>query len=176
MDLLSQRKDFEGGVDPNKRITLLPEHLFVCKIYLENNLETCKRILQEIHDAPTGGHPRISNTWTLVNRRYEGPQLYQFVENYVKGCTKCQESKVITYMKCTPLYHFDTHVEQGLFQYISIDLITDLQWVKKLSQCLAVLERLTWHKSNKLCNNLKIIYVILGHLSFHISLNSRDLK
>jgi hypothetical protein len=38
------------------------------------------------------------------------------------------------------------------------------------------LERLTWHKSNKLCNNLKIIYVILGHLSFYISLNARDLK
>jgi hypothetical protein len=53
---------------------------------------------------------------------------------------------------------------------------TQLQWVKKLSQCLAVLERLTWHKSNKLCNNLKIIYVILGHLGFHISLNARDLK
>jgi hypothetical protein len=51
-----------------------------------------------------------------------------------------------------------------------------VQWVKKLSQCLAVLERLTWHKSNKLYNNLKIIYVILGHLSFHISLNARDLK
>jgi hypothetical protein len=53
---------------------------------------------------------------------------------------------------------------------------THVQWVKKLSQCLAVLERLTWHKSNKLYNNLKIIYVILGHLSFHISLNPRDLK
>jgi hypothetical protein len=52
----------------------------------------------------------------------------------------------------------------------------ELQWVKKLSQCLAILKRLTWHKSDKLHNNLKIIYVILGHLSFHISLNARDLK
>jgi hypothetical protein len=51
-----------------------------------------------------------------------------------------------------------------------------LQWVKKLSQCLAVLERLTWHKSNKLSNNLKIIYVILGYLGFYINLNARDLK
>jgi hypothetical protein len=41
-----------------------------------------------------------------------------------------------------------------------------LQWVKKLSQCLAILKRLAWHKSSKLHNNLKIIYVILGHLSF----------
>jgi hypothetical protein len=41
-----------------------------------------------------------------------------------------------------------------------------VQWVKKLSQCLAVLERPAWHKLSKLHNNLKIIYVILGYLSF----------
>jgi hypothetical protein len=29
-------------------------------------------------------------------------------------------------MKRAPLYHFDTQVEQGLFQYVSMDLITDL--------------------------------------------------
>jgi len=40
-DLLSQRKDFEGGVNPNKSVTLLPEHLFACKVYLEDNPETC---------------------------------------------------------------------------------------------------------------------------------------
>jgi hypothetical protein len=54
--------------------------------------------------------------------------------------------------------------------------ILEVQWVKKLSQCLAVLERLTWHKSSKLHNNLKIIYVILGHFSFQISRNARDLE
>jgi hypothetical protein len=32
-----------------------------------------------------------------------------------------------------------------------------LQWLKKLSQYLAILERLTWDKSNQLCNNVKII-------------------
>jgi hypothetical protein len=29
-------------------------------------------------------------------------------------------------MKRAPLYPFDTHVEQGPFQYVSMDLITDL--------------------------------------------------
>jgi hypothetical protein len=38
-NLLSQRKDFEEGVNPNKQVTLLPEHLFACKTYLENNLD-----------------------------------------------------------------------------------------------------------------------------------------
>ena len=36
-----------------------------------------------------------------------------------------------------------------------------IQSLKKLSQCLAALQRLMQHKSNKLHNNLKIIYVIL---------------
>jgi len=51
----------------------------------------------------------------------------------------------------------------------------DIQWVKKLSQCLAILERLTQNKSDKLCNNMKIIYVILGHLSFQNNPRSCDL-
>ena len=35
-----------------------------------------------------------------------------------------------------------------------------LQSLKKLSQCLVILESLTWHKSNKLANILRIIYTI----------------
>ena len=37
----------------------------------------------------------------------------------------------------------------------------NIQLLKKLSQCFAVLGRLTWHKSNKLPNNLKIIHIIV---------------
>ena len=36
-----------------------------------------------------------------------------------------------------------------------------IQLLKKLSQCLAALQRLMQHKSNKLHNDLNIIYVIL---------------
>src|SRR6267154_268113 len=140
-DLLSRRKDFEGGVNPNKQVTLLPEHLFAHKIYLKNDLETRRKILQEIHDAPTRGHPGISNTWTLINRKYKGPQLHQFVENYIKGCAKCQESKVITHMKRAPLYHFDTHVEQGPFQYISMDLIMDLPPSNQYDTILTIVDQ-----------------------------------
>ena len=38
-DLLSRRKDFEGGVNPNQSITLLPEKLFACKVYLKDDPE-----------------------------------------------------------------------------------------------------------------------------------------
>jgi gag-pre-integrase-like protein len=50
-----------------------------------------------------------------------------------------------------------------------------IQWLKKLSQCLATLERLACHKSNKIDNNLKLIYVILHYLGFRISPRSCDL-
>jgi len=62
-DLLSQRKDFEGGVNINENVTLLPEKVFinanaiqVNKVYLEDDPETRCKVLQEIHNLPIGGH------------------------------------------------------------------------------------------------------------------------
>ena len=51
---------------------------------------------------------------------------------------------------CTP----DAHKAQFLPREVNIQLL------KKLSQCLAISKRLTWDKSNKLSNILKIIYII----------------
>jgi len=140
-DLLSRRKDFEGGVNPNENVTLLPDHLFARKVYLKDDPDERRKILQEIHDTPVGGHPGISNTWNIIRRRYEGPRLRQFVEEYIKGCAKCQENKVITHRKRAPLYHFDTHVEQGPFQYVSMDLITDLPPSNKYDSILTIVDQ-----------------------------------
>ena len=51
----------------------------------------------------------------------------------------------------------------------------DIQWLKKVSQCFAIFKRMTCHKSGKLSNNLKIIYVIVHHLRFLTSPRSCDL-
>ena len=135
----------------NENVTLLPQNLFVnipvlseyltvWKIYLKDDNETRCKILQEIHDSPVGGHPGISNTWNLIKRKYEGPRLCQFVESYVKGCAKCQESKPITHMKRAPLYHLDTFVEEGPFQYVSMDLIMDLPPSNKFDSILTIVD------------------------------------
>jgi hypothetical protein len=39
-DLLSRRQDLEEGVKINENVTVLPETLLVCKIFLEDNPET----------------------------------------------------------------------------------------------------------------------------------------
>ena len=79
------------------------DQIQIRKIYLEDNPEMQHKVLQEIHDSPIGGYPGISNTWHLVKRQYIGPRLCKFVKDYIKGCAKCQESKVMTHVKRAPL-------------------------------------------------------------------------
>jgi hypothetical protein len=121
-DLLSRRQDLNEGVSAEKQI-MLPDSLFhICKIspyaddnynpfnslltqkiYLKDNVDERHSALQEIHDSPTRGHSGIANMWDLVKRQYEGPRLRQFVEDYIRGCMKCQESKPITSKPKAPL-------------------------------------------------------------------------
>jgi hypothetical protein len=103
-----------------------PQHDSLHKTFLEDNIEHRRSILRQIHDSPISRHPGIANTWELVKQSYEGPRLCGFVEEYMKGCAKCQESKMNLLRSKAPLQCFDTHVEDGPFQYISMDLITDL--------------------------------------------------
>jgi hypothetical protein len=94
-DLLSRSKDLEMGENPlNNHVAIFPPHLFLKKIYVDDDNDKRRAILQQIHDTPSGGHPGISNTWDLVQRQYHGPRLRQFTEAYVKGCPTCQETKV----------------------------------------------------------------------------------
>jgi hypothetical protein len=61
-----------------------------------------------------------------MKQSYKGPRLQQFVEEYIKGCTRCQESKTNLPWKKASLYPFNMAVDQGPFQYVSMDLITNL--------------------------------------------------
>jgi len=96
-DLLSQRKDLNKGVDTTEPHVLLPDYLFAPthanKIFLEDDPDLRCDILQTLHNSPAAGHPGISNTWELICKQYEGPRLREFMEQYIKGCTCCQESK-----------------------------------------------------------------------------------
>jgi hypothetical protein len=78
-DLLLRRADLEQGEKIDENVTILPPQLWARllriairkanmahttkrKLYLENNLAKRRKILQEIHDTPVGGHPGIANT------------------------------------------------------------------------------------------------------------------
>jgi integrase-like protein/reverse transcriptase-like protein len=139
-DLLSCHKDLNKGVDSQTRI-LLPPLLFLCKAYLADNPNKRRAILQELHSLPSAGHPGIANMWALVNRHYEGPRLRTFVEQYIRGCPYCQELKTNIPRKKAPLQCFDTHVDQGPFQYVSMDLITDLPTSEGYDSVLTIVDQ-----------------------------------
>jgi hypothetical protein len=159
-DLLSQQQDLNEGVSAKKQI-MLPDSLFhihkisphadnnydpfdsllTRKIYLKDNIDEQCSALQEIHDSPARGHPGIANMWDLVKHQYEGPRLRQFVKDYIKGCVKCQESKPMMSQPKAPLLRFDTHVEEGPFQYVSMDLITDLPRSEGFDTILTIIDQ-----------------------------------
>ena len=111
-DLLSRCHDLNKGVNLEEPHILLPDSLFSRKTFLEDDPETRQSILCQLHDTPSTGHPGIANTWELVRTHYEGPCLRQFIEEYVKGCAQCQESKTNLHRTKAPLQCFDVPAEQ----------------------------------------------------------------
>jgi len=157
-DLLSRWQDLNEGISAEKQI-MLPNSLFhihkisphvdnndpfnslsIWKIYIKDNLDERHSALHEIHNSPAGGHSSIANTWDLVKCQYKGPQLRQFIKDYIKGCAKCQESKPMTSQPKAPLLQFDTHMKEGLFQYVSMDLITDLPRSEGYNAILTIID------------------------------------
>ena len=140
-DLLSCRKDLNKGVDSDAPRILLPDTLFLWKIFLEDDKNLRRNILWQIHDTPAGGHPGIANTWELVKQHYEGPRLGDFVEQYIKGCAKCQESKTNLPQRKAPLQCFNVSAGEGPFQYVSMDLITDLPRSEGFDSILTIVDQ-----------------------------------
>jgi hypothetical protein len=141
-DLLSRRSDLNKGVNSDLPRVLLLDTLFSArKIHLVDDPMLRRQILRNLHDSPFAGHPGIVNTWELVKESYEGPRLRQFVEEYVKGCTQCQESKTNVHRSKAPLQRFDTDVKAGPFQKISMDLITDLPLSQGYDSILTIVDQ-----------------------------------
>ena len=52
--------------------------------------------------------------------------MKQWIANYIKGCGVCQENKILTHHRKTPLYQIETNQGTLPFKQIAMDLITRL--------------------------------------------------
>jgi hypothetical protein len=52
--------------------------------------------------------------------------MNQWIANYVKGCATCQQNKILTHRKKTPLYRITTSEQALPFRQVAMDLITGL--------------------------------------------------
>jgi len=93
-------------------------------IYVPDDDDVKRLVLQLYHDAIPAGHPGISNTLELVSRNYYWPRMSEYVMQYVEGCETCQRTKPQwkqPHGKLQPL-----EVPLGPWQHVSTDYIGPL--------------------------------------------------
>ena len=84
------------------------------------------KIIQAYHDMPAYGHPGISRTKELVAKYYWWPQLAQDAQEYIRGCTDCQQNKVNTHPQKATLSPIAPSAQALPFQTIAMDFIVKL--------------------------------------------------
>jgi hypothetical protein len=59
------------------------------RLYVPNVSTLRSRVLYELHDAPTAGHPCIIRLLAAVTRTFKWPNMKRTVQHYVRSCVTC---------------------------------------------------------------------------------------
>lgn len=94
------------------------------RLYIPNDLALQTRILQECHDAPTGGHLGKDKTIEQVKRRFYWPGMDRSIQLYVTSCDACQRNKPSQQAPMGPMMPLP--IPARPWQQVSLDLITAL--------------------------------------------------
>ena len=82
-------------------------------------------LLHSIHSSPLLGHLECFHTKAIVERDFWWPGLSVFINNFIAGCTVCQQNKARTHPVTPPLLPISS-TSSLPFKQLSVDLITDL--------------------------------------------------
>ena len=120
---------------------MIPPHQIRMAIMLESSSEQFLRnILKETHDHPTAGHPERDETIRKIKELYQWPKINQWITDYIKGCTTCQQNKIQTHKKKTPLFGITIMPNMKPFSQIAMDLITGLPQVNRKDAILTIVD------------------------------------
>ena len=130
-DALSRPADADQGQQDNKDITILAQQICVLhtlkgQIIVPAMKEVKRAIVSKAHDTPTARHPGRDKTLRKIQQNYWWIRMKKWAEDYVKGCTICQQTKIQTHKQHTPIYWIPTTPNTLLFQTMAMDLITGL--------------------------------------------------
>ena len=96
------------------------------KMVFPPNDELKQDLLHLIHNKLTAAHTGRDWTTYTAKRVAWWPAMSKWVENYVRGCTKCQQNKTLTHQIPTPQYKINVPPHAQPFKIVSMDLITQL--------------------------------------------------
>lgn len=114
---------------------------FCSLVYIPDNEEVKRLILQLYHDSILAGYPGRANTLALVAQNYYWPRMSEFVRRYVDGCNMCQRIKP----RCQKLYGplQPLEVPDGPWQHISTDYVGPLLVLRGCDTIQVVCNKLT---------------------------------
>ena len=94
------------------------------RMYVPIDRKLWTEIIKRHHDVITAGHPGQYKTWELVTRTYWWPSIGNDIKRYVKGCLKCQSTKV---HRNKPVGTLNPHdISREPWEHIGVDLIGEL--------------------------------------------------
>ena len=80
----------------------------------------------QFHNTPTARHPGRDNILALISQHYWWPGMNTWIESYVARCVHCQQNKIHTTKKKSPLYCIPGNPSTCPFNVVTLDLITKL--------------------------------------------------
>ena len=98
-------------------------------------------LMAQFHNSPTAGHPGRDNMLILVSQHYWWPGMNAWIEWYIAGCAQCQQSKIRTMKKKTPLYCIPGDLLMRPFNTITLDLITQLPKANEYDMILTIIDQ-----------------------------------
>ena len=112
------------------------------KVYVGNDAAIWLRVVREIHDVGTAGHPEITTTIDNFCRAYYFPQYRTYLTSYVNQCDPCHRDKSRRQKQHGFLQPLP--VAKGPWKSISMDFIIKLpRSIQRNDSILAVIDRFT---------------------------------
>ncbi len=113
---------------PGDRLVVPPDNEVKCEV------------LWVWHEHKGGGHRGRDETVQQINCHYFWPRARPWVEQYMKGCTMCQQNKNLMHKPHTPLYKITVPENAPPFTQIAMDLITGLPKSQGFDSILTIVD------------------------------------
>jgi hypothetical protein len=94
------------------------------KIYVPDEKDLRRRILEQHHDSRIAGHPGRWKTLELVSRNYWWPHMSRYVGQYSRTCDLCQRTKIRR--SAPPGEMHALEIPENRWDTVSVDFIVEL--------------------------------------------------
>jgi hypothetical protein len=178
-DALSRQPGADKGQDDNQGIVVIPLEKFKIsamgyitkegKVHILLLNKVKRGIMYLVHDHPSAGHLGQDETLRKTQERYYWPGMKEWITEYVKWCTTCQQNKILMHHKAAPIYWILTTENTWPFQRVAMDLIMGLPSVKGKDVILTIvdqgcLQAATFLPCNKTITGLGITQLYHNHI------------